>query len=251
MIAGLRHSARSLVLPFRHRFRQSVEDPSVPLSFDMDRDSPTLLIAFGGMAGQIGMPPFEFFKATGGIPVKRLFVRDLHQAWYHRGIPGHGDTLEQAAAALSELVAGYGVRRLVVAGNSAGGYAALSFGALLGAHTALSFAPQSTLELDDLAAMGDHRWDDQLRELAQAGALDQRWTDLRNALPRARRAETRFEVYYDAALAVDRLHAERLEGIEGVRLNPLQGGAHSVALEMRENGELAQVLNRVLLPDAA
>jgi hypothetical protein len=100
MTGTLRRGARTLALRFRHRFRQAVEDPNVPLSFDLGSDSTTLLVAFGGMAGQLGMPPFEFFKATGGIPVKRLFVRDLHQAWYHRGIPGHGDTLVDAAASL-------------------------------------------------------------------------------------------------------------------------------------------------------
>ena len=251
MIAKLRHRARALVLPYRHRFRQSVEDPSAPLSFDLKRDSSTLLVAFGGMKGQIGMPPFEFFKATGEIPVKRLFVRDLHQAWYHRGIPGYGATLQEAADALGELIAGHHVERLVVAGNSAGGYAALSFGSLLGAHTALCFAPQTTLELDALAGMGDHRWDGQLRELADAGALDPGWTDLRRALPGVRSSQTRLEVFYDAALEVDRLHAERLAGLDGIVLNALAGGAHNVALEMRENGELERVLHRVLLPQGA
>jgi pimeloyl-ACP methyl ester carboxylesterase len=237
------------VLPFRHKFRQSVEDTGTPLSFDLESDSRTLLIAFGGMAGQIGMPPFEFFKATGEIRVKRLFVRDLHQAWYHRGIPGHGATLQEAAASLGELIASHGVQRLVVAGNSAGGYAALSFGTLLGAHTVLCFAPQTTLELAALADMGDHRWDQELRELADAEALDPGWTDLRRALPQARRSDTRLEVFYDAALEVDRLQAERLEGLEGLALNRINGGEHSVARKMRESGELGHVLRGALLAD--
>src|SRR5271166_7076021 len=118
MISALRRGARSLSRPFRRRFKQTVDDPKMPLSLDMGRDSSTLLVAFGGMAGQLGMPPFEFFKATGEIPVKRLFVRDLHQAWYHRGIPGYGSSLEGAAAALGELIAAHDVERLVVAGNS-------------------------------------------------------------------------------------------------------------------------------------
>ncbi len=250
-MSPLRRAARSLVLPFRHGFRQTLEDPHAPLSLDLGHDSPTLLVAFGGMAGQLGMPPFEFFKATGEIPVKRLFVRDLHQAWYHRGIPGHGSTLETAAASLGELIAGQDVERLVVAGNSAGGYAALVFGTLLGADAALCFAPQSTLELDALAEMDDHRWDDQLLALVRAGELDSRWTDLRGALPQARRAGTTYEVFYDEALRVDRLHAERLSGLDGVALHPREGGAHSVALEMRETGELAGVLRRVLVAESA
>ncbi len=218
----------------------------MPLSLDMDGPSRTLLVAFGGMAGQIGMPPFEFFKATGAIPVKRLFVRDLHQAWYHRGIPGHGATLQAAAASLGELISSYDVDRLVVAGNSAGGYAALAFGSLLGAHTALSFAPQTILDLDALAAMDDHRWDSQLLELVREGSIDPAWADLHNALT-DRPAGPRYEVFFDESLGVDRLHADRLDGLAGVRLHRLSAGAHSVALHMRETGELEQVLNGALI----
>jgi pimeloyl-ACP methyl ester carboxylesterase len=248
MINTLRRSARNLVLPLRRGFRRSIENPNQPLSFDMGSDSTTLLVAFGGMAGQIGMPPFEFFKATGEIPVKRLFVRDLHQAWYHRGIPGHGDTFEEAAASLRALIAERNVERLVVAGNSAGGYAALAFGTLLAAETALCFAPQTVLELDTLAEWQDSRWDDQLQELVAAGAMDSHWTDLRPALLERGGGATRYEIYFDETLDVDRLHAEQLAGIEGVRLHRLRGGAHSVALEMRENGELERVLRRALMP---
>jgi acetyl esterase/lipase len=201
------------------------------------------------MQGQLGMPPFEFFKASGDIPVKKLFVRDLRQAWYHRGLPGHGDRLEDVAAWLRELLAGNGVERLVVAGNSAGGYAALLFGALLEADVVLCFAPQTVIDMGVLAAMGDHRWDDQLRDLTAEGVIEQRFADLSFALPQARTGDTRFELYFDETFDTDRQHAERLGSVEGVELHRLQGGAHGIAREMRESGELDLVLQRALLPD--
>ena len=91
----LRRHARSVAVRFRSEFRRSLDDPNAPLSLDMGPDSRTLLIAFGGMRGMMGnILPFEFFKATGTVAVKRLFVRDLRQAWYHRGVPGHGSSIE-------------------------------------------------------------------------------------------------------------------------------------------------------------
>ena len=250
-MSPLRRAARSLVLPFRDRFRQTLEDPHAPLSLDMDHDSPTLLVAFGGMAGQLGMPPFEFFKATGEIPVKRLFVRDLHQAWYHRGIPGHGSTLETAAASLGELIAGRDVERLVVAGNSAGGYAALVFGTLLGADAALCFAPQSILELDALAEMDDHRWDDQLLALVRAGQLDARWTDLRSgpAASSESRHDLRGLLRRGAARRSPARRASRRPGRS--RAAPARGRRAQRRPEMRETGELAGVLRRVLVAESA
>jgi pimeloyl-ACP methyl ester carboxylesterase len=244
----LRRRARELAMPFRHTFRRSLEDPTLPLSLDMGTDSSSLLVAFGGMRGQLGMPPFEFFKVTGGIPVKRLFVRDLHQAWYHRGIPGYGDTLADSAASLRRLIDEHGVERLVLAGNSAGGYAALAFASLLGADTALAFVPQTVLLPEELAAMDDHRWDAEVNELIAQAGIDPRFSDLRTALAGAPPGP-RYEVYFDEALTVDRLHAERIERVAGVTLHRLAGGEHSVALQMRQSGELERVLRATLLDD--
>lgn len=242
----LRVLARRFVRRFRGRFRREIEDPRVPLSLDMGHESSTLLIAFGGMAGELGVPPFEFFKSTGTIPVKRLFVRDLLQAWYHRGIPGHGETLQESAESLRALVTENGVGRLVVAGNSAGGYAALLFGTLLGADTVLCFSPQTVLDPDVLAEMDDHRWDEQLLSLLADGRLDPHWIDLRSVLPGLRNGRTRYEVYFDETFPSDRLHAERLDGIEGLQMHRMAHGGHDVVREMRDTGELERVLKTAI-----
>lgn len=244
--------ARELTSRFRGSFRRSIDDPNSPIALDVAPRSDTLLVAFGGMRGQVGMPPFEFFKATGEIPVKRLFVRDLRQAWYHRGVPGHGETIDEVGANLLELADANGVERLVTTGNSAGGYAALVFGILLGADAVLCFAPQTVLEPAVLDEIGDHRWDEQLRELLDADALDPRWADLARALPdaaplsAARERRPRAAVYYDATYDADRFHAERLAAVPGLELHARQGGAHGLVREMRASGELDSILRGVL-----
>jgi len=194
----------------------------------------------------VGMPPFEFFSLTSGIPVKRLFVRDLRQAWYHDGLPGYGDSLLESAGALRSLLAGLEVNRLVVVGGSAGGYAALAYGTLLGADEVLSFSPQTVIGLDALAAMGDHRWDDQLGPVFARGEVDPEWVDLREALPRARRAPTIYRVYVDETLDVDRRHADRLKGLEGLRQYRFGGGSHYLLRALRDCGALERVLRRSL-----
>jgi pimeloyl-ACP methyl ester carboxylesterase len=215
----------------------------------MASESGTLLLAFGGLNRRIGIPPFEFLSLTGEIPVKRMFVRDQAQAWYHRGIAGHGSSLVEVGESLRELIAAHDVERLVVTGNSAGGYAALAFGTLLGAETVLCFAPQTTIDLAALHAMGDHRWDDNLRPLAAAGVLDPQWIDLREALAPARIADTRYEVYFDESLPTDRLHAERLLGLDGVRLYRFGRGSHHLVRTLRDAGALERILRRAIRTD--
>lgn len=227
-------------------FRQAVEDPHIALSLDASEDSRTLLLAFGGMVGRIGIPPFEFFALTGEMPVKRLFVRDLRQAWYHRGVPRHGGSIPEVAESLRAILARHEVDRLVVAGNSAGGYAALLFGALLGADAVLCFAPQTVLDLDVLAAMGDHRWDDRLLAHAATGAIDARFTDLRRVLGAAADTATSFRIYFDTSMRADRLHAERVADLHGVQLYRFGHGSHGIARALRDTGALQRVLRRAL-----
>jgi pimeloyl-ACP methyl ester carboxylesterase len=212
----------------------------------MDSDSRTLLLTFGGMKSLAGIASFEFVSLTREIPVKRLFVRDPRQSWYHRGMPKHGTTLASVADSLGKLLADYDVDRLVVAGNSAGGYAALVFGTLLGADTVLCFGPQTVLDADTLAEMNDHRWDDLLMPLVKKGALEPRWLDLRLALPEARHADTRYNIYFDENSRGDRLHAERLRDVEGVRLYRFGRGGHSVVRALRDCGALERILRQAL-----
>jgi hypothetical protein len=230
----------------QRRLARPPRDAESPLSIEMDGESRTLLIAFGGMLGRMGMPPLEFFSLAGDIPVKRLFVRDLRQAWYHLGMPGYGTTLTSVSDSLSELISRHEVDRLVVAGNSAGGYAALVFGTLLDADVVLCFAPQTVLDLDALAAIGDHRWDDRLTSLVEQDALDPHWIDLGQALARTGRQRTRYEVYFDESLSMDRRHVERLLGVENLRLYRFGRGSHDVVRALRDSGALARVLRRAL-----
>lgn len=248
---GLVRALRQLSAPGSGRvdagFRQALEDNDLPLSLDMKSDSRTLLVALGGLGRKVGMPPVEFFRATGKIPCKRLFVRDVNQAWYQMGLPGCGTNFLGVSAALRELIAEHDVDRLVLAGASSGGYAALAFGTLLGADLVLGFAPQSTVDLDKLHEIGDHRYDERLREVAAAGVIDPNWTDLRGQLQAARIADTRYQIYFANSVAPDRLHAERLLGLEGLRLYRFGKGGHTIALTMRESGALNKVLWQALV----
>jgi pimeloyl-ACP methyl ester carboxylesterase len=246
MLEYARFTARRYQRRIRLRYPKPIGDTDVSFSLDMESDARTLLLAFGGLNRQIGMPPFEFFSLTRDIPVKRLFVRDPRQAWYHCGMPQHGASLMSVADSLRGLIARHDVERLVVVGNSAGGYAALVFGTLLGAETVLCFAPQTVLDLKVLAAAGDHRWDDNLRPHARTGALDPHWIDLQRALPGARRADTRYEIYFDDSSLLERWHAERLLGIEGVRLYRFGHGDHDLVRMLRETGALERILRRAL-----
>jgi hypothetical protein len=231
-------------------YRRSLAAEGVAVSLDTATDSDTALMAFGGMKSAAGIASFEFVALTRSMPVKKIYVRDPRQSWYHRGMPSQGNTLESVGEVLREIVQQNRVKRLVTVGASAGGYAALVFGALLEADEVLAFGPQTVLDRATLDAMGDHRWDDLLQPLHEKGAIEPRWADLREALPRALAPRTRCKVFFDITTD-DRQHAERLAGIDGVRMFRFGRGGHVLARALRDCGALDPLLRRALRVPAA
>ena len=98
-------------------FYRNVEDMAAPMAVDFSPDSRTLMVTFGGMAGGVGIPPFEFFKITAESGVKRLFVRDLEQAMYQRSLSGMGRGPDGIVRYVRDRAAEQGVERVVVMGS--------------------------------------------------------------------------------------------------------------------------------------
>jgi pimeloyl-ACP methyl ester carboxylesterase len=103
----------------------------------------TMLVLFAGLGPTHGTPRFEFLRAAATLRVQRLYLRDHAQSWYHRGVVGLGDDIVSTARALDARLNASGARRVVMAGNSAGGYGALLFGHLLRADVVLRRAASS------------------------------------------------------------------------------------------------------------
>jgi hypothetical protein len=225
---------------------EPLNDPAYGVGRDFSAPSRTMLLMFAGMAPWPAIPGWVLFAHTTGLPVKRMFARDVYSVWYQRGVPAFGDTIEAVAGALRVVIDRAGVDRLVVSGPSAGGYAALVFGALLGADVVLSFSPQTTLAPDDLHALGDHRWDEALARLEGLGGIDPGYADLREALPRIRREDTRCEVHYGSSFELDSAHARRLDGVPGIELRSHDHEGHLLLRALRDSGELLEIMRAAL-----
>ena len=225
---------------------EPMNDPSFGAGRDFSADSRTMLLMFAGMAPWPTVPGWVLFSHTTGLPVKRLFVRDVHSVWYQRGVPGFGERIEEVAAGLRTVIDAERVERLVVAGPSAGGYAALLLGSLLEADVVMSFSPQTVVSRAALHELGDHRWDEALERLDRLGGSDPRFVDLKTALPSIRTAGTRCEIHYGASFDLDVAHATRMEGIDGIDLRPHEHGGHLLVRALRDSGDLLEIMRSAL-----
>jgi acetyl esterase/lipase len=167
--------------------------------------------------------------------VKTVFVRDHAGAWYHRGVRGVGPDIASVAEHLRTLTAGQG--EIVMVGNSAGGYGALLFGALLGCEVH-AFAPQTFIDPALRKAHDDRRWENSVRALGDH--MDTGYSDLRGVVAAS---NGRFHVYYPSSDRIDAIHAERLRGLPQVTLHATHYGAHGLVRALRSSGWLERFVN--------
>lgn len=214
------------------------------IRLDLDPSHRGLLVSFGGVWDTGAVPGFEFVSTASALPGSTLFLTDIDQVWYQKGVRAVGPSIESVAAYLRGVIADHDVDRVVMTGNSAGGYAALLFGALVGADVVHAFSPQTELIRPEYGYF--------LSKLVRArdAAADPAWLDLRRALteriPARRRAEPTLYLHYARYCRKDRHHAHRMVDVPGVRLVPYHNLTHGLASALRGAGLLAPLLTHSL-----
>lgn len=215
---------------------------------DMAAQSPVLVVAFGGFAMSVGgIPPFEFFRTLNdAVPAKKLLLRDREQSWYHRGVDGFGDDIAGVEAAIRRIVEREQPRRLVTIGASAGGYAALLFGRLLGADEIQVFGPQTFIGPGLRLRHLDYRWSRLWLSLMLSGRYQPRYGDLYRFFKRTPSPNSRVVVHYSDSDRFDDAHARRLGRHPDVELRRYDEGGHFIVKHLRDTGQLEPLLRELL-----
>ncbi len=226
-------------------FDSLITRPDAHVVLDMEPASQTLLILFGGIAGGVSMPVFEFFRLTSTLPVKKVFLRDPHRAWYQRGIPGIGDSSSDVHSFLAATIERARVNRVVMAGASAGGFAAILYGAQCGVDEVLGFSPQTFIDADNRRQAGDSRWEEQIDALHASKSDHAMTLDLLDVLP-PESGKTRYQVHVSSDDALDLLHANRIAGLGGVEVVEHERGGHRLVKTLRDRGVLQPMLLHAL-----
>jgi hypothetical protein len=218
------------------------------IQIDVERDGSTLLIAFGGMMGKFaGMPAFEFFSLLSreDPTVKRVFVRDLRQAWYQHGVEGVGSGVPEVASRLRELVAESGAQRVVTIGASAGGFGAILFGTLIEADEVHAFSPQTFLDRRRRTLFLDRSNRAQIAALRASSGSAGPFFDLKPVLADAT-APTCCVIHYPRYSRTDAIHALRMRTLDRVELRSHRMRGHNVVRRLRDDGALPGLLERII-----
>jgi len=187
------------------------------------------------------MPPFEFLKVTREVPASRIFVRDLNQAWYFKGLTPEINSIEKTAAFLREKIESLKPRITVFTGNSAGGYAAILFGLLLDPDHVLAFSPQTFIDRRNRLLHWDRRWKKEVREVYKYSLPQERFYDLKK-VAREFSGNCRFSLYYSPRGRVDAAHCNRMRTLQNFSIYfDARAEEHGIVKYLRDTGKLREI----------
>ena len=228
------------------KFENDLKDLSLPYTMEVGTGSTTLLITFAGISGALGLYPFEFFKITKGFNVDKIFIRDLNQSWYHKGLTNSTKDIKGTASYLKKIIKKHKYKKVVCLGNSMGGYAAMVIGHLIKADTILSFSPQTFLDNKNRLKYNDNRWQEQIDNLPTN--LDKKYLDIYKLYAKKQNKNSTIKIFYSSDERIDVEHVKRLEDFDSVELFSYEDGGHQLVQHLRANGELYRVLRNNLTP---
>ena len=232
-------------------------NPEIGCLVDRIRPDLPLIISFGFVDWE-RLPIFDFFgrtkklEARAKLPFNRILIRDIKNAWYHRGVPGLGSHVDEVVTTLRGLIHSIRPNRVMTIGQSMGGYAAIMFGMLLDADRIVAFGPLSHLDPGEAVRYGDLRFLRVMSELA-ADPPKSGYFDL-TKLGEDRRYRGRLHVIFGTNPGIDdgdsgnldAIHALRLARLPNVHLHPHPESPHAVVQWLVDHGQIDELLADLL-----
>ena len=225
------------------KFQNDLQNLELPYTMEIGTSSKTLLITFAGISGAVGLYPFEFFKITKGFDIDKIFIRDLEQSWYHKGMKGISNSIEDSAKYIKSVIKENNYKKVVCLGNSMGGYAAIVIGHLIKADIVLSFSPQTFLDEKNRKKYKDNRWQEQIATLPKN--IDEKYLDL-SKLQLEANNKTKLNIYYSLSERIDVEHVNKIKKFKNVNLFSYEDGGHQLVQQLRKSGDLYTILRNSL-----
>lgn len=204
-----------------------------------------LVVAFGGIAQQLSMPPFEFknFLTNNFGDINFIFIRDMEQAWYFNGIRGLSENIEENIKGIKEIIKDIPANKIIFIGNSMGGYASILYGILLNIDNVLAFAPQTFIDKDTRKKTGDDRWKNQINKIHKK-LSDHPYFNLNNLNDVEN--NTKVHLFYGNRSKLDVIHANNLKQNKNTSLFLEKNSSHGVIKDLKKSGKLKKIFNHII-----
>ncbi len=210
-----------------------------------DNNSNVLLVSFGGIKQGIGMAVYEFYNSLKNISCDKVFIKDINQSWYHKGINKEVKNIQLTSELLKSIILKKAYERVVFIGNSMGGYGAILFGVILNIDCVIAFSPQTFIGKTKRFFYRDVRWSKEISNVHSNNGNQKMFYNLKSFLKRNDYL-TKINIYYSTKDKLDRLHSERLHKIKNVSLYPFGRGDHNLIKVLRDEDQLVNIVNNAI-----
>lgn len=206
-----------------------------------ENNSNKLLVTFGGIKQGMGMPVYEFYNSLKDLKCDKLYLKDLEQVWYHKGINHDVNSILKLKEFLSDLINRKQYENVVFIGNSMGGYGAILFGVLLNVNSVIAFSPQTFIGRAMRFWNKDHRWANEISKTYTINRKQKSFYNIKLLLKRVTYS-TQIDVYYSTNDKLDKIHAEKLKGQTNINLFPYDKGNHNLIKHLRDEDNLFNII---------
>jgi hypothetical protein len=219
-------------------FDQFRDDPSRDVQIVHRTGAKTVIFAFAGTSGRLGLPLQMMHRWFGRVDVHVVYLRDRARQLYNEGIASLANDVQRSAELLSEIADDLKANHVCCYGNSVGGFGALRYSLIMRARAALVFSAPTNLTEAFCGASG-------LAKLRIKIGPDLRLLFLQSPEP------PRGRLIYCEDQAEDSRQAENLRGLPTVWLDPIAGSSnHNAFLHSVEQDELEGQLNHLIRVDS-
>lgn len=208
--------------------------PVFPIEYVPHAKPVARLLAFGSMGDNFGMTTTEFFKQLQAFDIEVWFFKDFEQIWYMKGLLGLSSSVDETAEVIRGMLPDRDLPLLTL-GASSGGFAALLFGHLLGADRVLAFSPQTEVSRRVFSRFASIDSEQSDRDLASP------YVDLLPLFQAGGFAGQAMICFADRT-PFDAQQARRLDGCQGVVMNPVGWNGHNTAHFLSLRNQLAPLL---------
>lgn len=202
-----------------------------------------LIVAFAGQAHRLyEFEHFEFVRSTSHADCSKVYCLDPNFIWYQTGINAELNSIPKVANKLQGLIEEASPSHVRFIGVSAGGFAAIMFGHLLGADSVHAFGCQTFLTrgLEDLYyTPGMEDYDTVGREVP---SVPEGILDLAPLLANWN-GRTTYTLHVGSGSTKDVIYARHLEQCPGISIRYYPCKTHACASQMlQDQGTLASVV---------
>lgn len=180
----------------------------------------------------------------GDLNVNKIFLLDEKKMWYLKGFDKTTNNVSTSVKLLEKYIDDMNVKKVTCIGTSAGGYAAILYGALLAVDQVIVYGAQTFLDKDTRVKYNDNRWETRIDKIYRFKNLH-KYLNLNKYITKA--PNTTFHLYLCKNCELDASHIWNIITNKNINIHAYECKKNNVSEFLKKRNLLLDTLKDVNL----